>query len=111
MSYKLILADGTELDNLTMNGNTLISETEVTNEMLSDESLEEVTMIETDEQGNEKTTVYRYAHTNGVFHEADGYHFVIWGAGPSEIEIRNLKADNEMLIECILEMSEIIYGE
>lgn len=109
MSYKLILANGTELENLEMNGNTLISETEVLAEMFSDENMKTVTLVETDEQGNEHETVFRYAQTNGVFHEEDGYHFVIWGAGPTEIALHELREDFGTAINELLDF--VIGGE
>lgn len=107
--YKLILANGQEIDGLKMNGSTLVSETEVTNEMLSDEALESVRLIETDEQGQTRETVYRYAQTNGVFLKEDGYNFSIWGAGPAEIRLKELEKLNQMLIDAMLEMSEVVY--
>lgn len=108
MSYKLILADETEIDNLEMNGNTLISQTEVTAEMLNEEAMETVTLIETDDQGNEHETVFRYAQTGGVFHEADGYHFVIWGASPAEIEMKEIRKDME---DAVMGLLEFVLGE
>ncbi len=42
MSYKITLADGTSLNNLSMNGNNYISETDVTEEVLSDSNLKKV---------------------------------------------------------------------
>ena len=105
MAYKLILADETEIDGLEMNGNTLVSQTEVTSDMLNEEALETVRLIETDEEGNDHETVYRYAQTNGVFLKDEGYCFTIWGAGPSEIEIRDLRAENKMLEDAVVELA------
>ena len=39
------------------------------------------------------------------------YWFAFGEESPTDITIRELRESNDMLIECILEMSEIIYGE
>ena len=107
MIYKLHFADGTELDNLTMSGTTLISETEIDPSTFNEEAMELVVM--TDEDGEE--TVYQYAQTNGAFHKENGWCFTIWGASPAEIEMRQLREENEILEGAIAELAEIIGGE
>lgn len=52
--YKIKLADGTELDNLTLNGNNFISESVISDEVFSNDNLK--TVIITDENGS---TEYR----------------------------------------------------
>lgn len=52
--YKIKLADGTELDNLTLNGNNFISESVISDEVFSSDNLS--TVIITDENGS---TEYR----------------------------------------------------
>lgn len=107
MNCKLVLADGTELDNITMENNMCASQVEVTAETLSDEALETVRIVP--DEGEE--TILRYAKTDKVYRVGDEWHFVLVGAGDDEIRMRQLQEENEMLTECILEMSEIIYAE
>lgn len=52
--YKIKLADGTELDNLTLNGSYFISESVISDEVFSNDNLK--TVIITDENGS---TEYR----------------------------------------------------
>lgn len=111
MSGKLIFADGTQIDNLIIKETgTIVSPTEITPEMLNESAMKTVKLIMT-EDGSETETVYQYAKTNGAFRKEDGWHIYIWGANSAEIEMNQLREENEMLTECILEMSEIIYGE
>ena len=107
MKYTLIFADGTELSNVTLSNNVFVCPIEVTKEMLNDEALKIVRIVP--DEGEE--TILQYAKTDIVYHEQDGYHFVLVGADKDEIELQQLKAENDMLTECILEMSEIIYAE
>ena len=106
--YKVVLADGTELDNLTMNGNTFISQGEVTDEMLNEEALEEVTITETPEQGEPIVTVLTHARYDKIMHENDGYHFVLFGESPDERKYRELREDME---EGLASLLEFVLGE
>lgn len=107
MKYTIHLADSTELHNVNYDNGIFVCPTEVTNDMLSNEALETVRLVP--EEGEE--TILKYVKTDIVYHEPDGWHFVLVGADKDEIELRNLKDENDMLTECILEMSEILYGE
>lgn len=109
--YKITLADGTELENLTLNGNTYISAEPVTAEMLNEEALKKVTILEIPEDGEPIETIISHAKYDTIMHDSDGYHFVLWGESPEEKKIRELQETNDMLTECILEMSEVVYGE
>jgi len=55
--------------------------------------------------------VLRYAKHDMIYQVEDEWHFVLVGADANEIRMRELAEENELLTECILEMSEIIYGE
>ena len=105
MNCKIILADGTELDNLTFDNNVYVSPTEVTAAMLNDEALELVKVIPTD--GEE--TELKYAKTDIVYHEADGWHFVLVGASADEIKIREQQARIRFLEDCLMEISEEVW--
>lgn len=108
MNYRLVFADGTALEGLTFREetNTLISPAEVTEAMLTDAACETVRLIA---PGGEET-VLRYAKHDKIYQEPDGWHFSLVGAGPEEIKIREQEEQIQMLTDCILEMSEIVYG-
>jgi hypothetical protein len=108
MVYKLIFADGTVLDDLTMSDNTFFSKTEIPT--LTEEMLKEVKIIEMDESGVSFETVYKYARTNGAYHDANGWYLVIWGASQMEIDMIELREENEMLESAIVELAELIGG-
>ena len=107
--YTIALGDGAELDNLTMNGNTFVSPTEVTAEMLNKEALEEVTITETPEEGEAIVTVLSNARYDRIAREEDGWHFVLWGEGPEEKRFRELREDMEEGLESLLEF--VLGGE
>lgn len=54
-----------------------------------------------------------FAHAQLVecAHTDRAYWFSFVEADPRDIQIAQLQADNNMLTECILEMSEVVYGE
>ncbi len=106
--YKIELADGTILDNLRMNGNTFISDGEVTSDTLNEDALEEVTITETPEQGEPIVTVLNHAKYDTIMHEEDGYHFVLWGESPNEKMYRELREDME---EGLASLLEFVLGE
>ena len=78
---------------------------------LPPEELESVTIIETDDEGNVAETVLNDAICDGVLHWPEGWLFNLRELSPLDKQLSNLQAQNNMLTECILEMSEIIYGE
>jgi hypothetical protein len=108
MNCQLIFADGTILEGLTFHEetNTLISSIEVTEAMLTDAACETVQLIGS---GGERI-ILRYAKHGKIYHEPDGWHFSLAGATPEEIKIREQEEQIQMLTECILEMSEIVYN-
>ena len=57
--------------------------------------------------------VKTFAHAQLVecAHTDRAYWFSFIEADPRDIQIAELKAENDMLTECILEMSEVVYGE
>lgn len=106
MNCKIVFADGTELDNLTMDGNVYSSQAEVLPEMLNEDALVSVRVVPT--EGEEFTL--RYAKYDTIYRVGDEWHFALVGANTDEIKLREMQETNDMLTECILEMSEIIYA-
>ena len=106
MTYKIRFADGAVLENLEMNGNTYIShDVPVTDAMLNEEALKEVVI--TDSDGNSQAL--KYAGYDKIFHEEDGWHFVLWGAGAEQIRYIDMKKDMEDALNSLLDF--VIGGE
>ena len=78
---KMILSDGTELDNLTLNGNNYVSETEISEHVFSD-NLATVT-IEDDENNVQELHNCKLTH---FAHYADGWYFIIDEMTQAEID-------------------------
>ena len=97
----IIFKDGTEIE-AEVNGNTLIT----AEEPEFPEDLSVVTV-----RGENFEWVYQYAEVVRASGADNRYWFVFAEVPESVREIQQLRADNDMLIECILEMSEIIYAE
>ena len=109
--YTITLADGTEFDAVSDGVGNLITEDEITSEMFSKENLQTVTIREGEAEPY-------------TLHDRVNRTFMPYGEGRIMIRIDEktnmeklqeenaaLQEANDMLIECILEMSEIIYGE
>lgn len=97
----IIFKDGTEIE-AEVNGNNLITAEEP--DFPEDLSLVIV-------RGDDFEWVYHYAEITQAAGNDNRYWFVFTEIPEDVREIRQLRADNDMLTECILEMSEIIYGE
>ena len=94
-----------------MNGSMFVSQDEVTEDILTPEALETVAIVEIDEDGNRRETVVHDAICDGILHWTEGWLFNLRVPTQEELHIAELQAQSDMLTECILEMSEIIYGE
>ena len=99
MNCKLVFADGTELDNLTVDNNVFASQTEVAAEMLNEEALASVTVIPT--EGEEY--MLRYAKTDTIYRVGDEWHFALVGASAEEIRMRELREDMETALNELLD--------
>lgn len=88
----LILADGTIIDNLTINGNNLISQTDVGEDKLSAVNLSRITI---------NGTEYRDMLLRNYWKDTDGWHIVISEITPQErLEARiNAKIDYIAMME------------
>ena len=108
-TFSILLSTGTRLENLTMNGSMFVSQTEIDKEVLSDEALSHVIVTETDGETTEHTVIEN-AVCDAVLHWPEGYMFNVRPLTAEEVTIKEQAEQIEMLTECVLEMSEIIYG-
>ena len=97
--YTITLSNGASIEDLTMNGTMFVSKTEIIPGIFTPTALQLVHITKTDDDGSTTVTTMRNAVCDGVLHWPEGWLF-------------NLReqTENEMLAECIMEMSEIIYG-
>lgn len=96
----IIFKDGTEIE-AEVNGNNLITAEKP--DFPEDLSLVIV-------RGDDFEWVYHYVEITESAAIDNRYWFVFTEIPENVREMRQLRSDNDMLIECILEMSEIIYG-
>jgi len=101
MEAKIIYADGTEMT-VEKNGDCYILP--VKQDIPEDLSVVTVT-------ARDGIKVYNNATLIECASIDDRYWFSFVEESPSEKAFRELRETNNMLTECILEMSEIIYGE
>jgi len=94
-----------------MNGSMYVSPVEISMDDLPSEELESVTIVETDDEGKVTETVLNDAICDAVLHWPEGWLFNLREPSQQERTIANLQSQLDMQTECILEMSEIIYGE
>lgn len=73
--YTITMADGTVLDNLLMNGNMYVSQTEITKDDLNLDALSEVVIKETEDDGTEHEDTFENMVCDGVVHWAEGWLF------------------------------------
>lgn len=105
--YTITLNNGTKLENLTLNGNNFISE-KIIEDAVFDGNLKRVEISD-----GEKTTVYEnmFLASNRV---DGGKSWIVLLEKTDEMkrqeQIEELKVQNETLLQCILEMSEIVYA-
>lgn len=105
--YTITLNNGTKLENLTLNGNNFISE------KIIDDAVFEGNLKRVEISDGEKTTVYEdmFLASNRV---DGGKSWIVLLEKTDEMkrqeQIEALKAQNDMLLECLLEMSEIVYA-
>lgn len=94
-SWKITLADETRLENLRLNGNNFISDTEITADIFNG-NLSKV-VIEGLE--NEQETIREYEHMElvQIVHYEDGYYFVLRELSQDELDKIKTQADIEYL--------------
>lgn len=100
--YNLTFSNGTQLINLRKtDGGNWFSETPIDKSILVHENLTKVIVA-----GEEEYTLLNQ-QCDFVDKYDGGYSFNL----RNMTEMEKMKAENDMLTECILEMSEILYGE
>lgn len=101
MEAKIIFKNGTELT-AEVNGNSYIL-------MDEPEFPEDLSVVTVQENGS--NTVFNNAKVQPCASVDGRYWFTFVEEGELERALRELREENEILTECILEMSEIIYAE
>ena len=106
--YTIILGDQTEITNLELNGNNFISERIIPDETFSEDKLTHV-IIRSENGFQEFYDMFLVASRN-----RDGKSWFIIAEKTEEMKreerIAELEVQNETLLECLLEMSEIVYA-
>lgn len=106
--YTIILGDQIELTNLSLNGNNFISEQIIPDETFSEDNLAHV-IIRSENGFQEFHDMFLVA--NRVI---DGKSWFVVAEKTEEMKraerIAELEAQNKTLLECLLEMSEIVYA-
>lgn len=94
-SWKITLSDGTTIENLKLNGNNFVSETEIKKEMF-DGKLLKVT-IEGIEDGKKVVNEYKNMELVQIVHYEDGYYFVLRELSQEEINMAKIQGNIEYL--------------
>lgn len=94
-SWKITLSDGTKLENLEMNGNNFISETEVTEDMFTGK-LSKV-IVEGNEDGQETKQEYEHMALIHIVQEDDGYHFALRELSEQELKDEKIQSNLDYL--------------
>ena len=97
--YTITMKDGTQLRDLSMNGSMFVSQEEISPDLFTPERMKKVTIVETDEDGQEKSSVILKAVNDGVKAWPEGYLF----------NIREMTKD-EAINAGLLELAEVVYG-
>ena len=95
-SWKITLADGTKLENLGLNGNNFISETEITEEDFKGKLIK-VKIEGTTEDRQEITEEHNHMELVQIAHYKDGYYFVLRDISEAELEKLKMQSDIEYL--------------
>lgn len=94
-SWKITLANGTRLENLRLNGNNFISDTEITADIFNG-NLSKV-VIEGIEDGKESVQQYEHMELVQIVHYEDGYYFILRELSQDELQRIKTQADIEYL--------------
>lgn len=105
--YTITLNDGSKIENLTLNGNNFVSDKMIDDSVFADN----LNHVEISDGTN--TTAYddMFLASNRV--DGGKSWFVLVEKTPEmkqQEQIDELKAQNETLLQCILEMSELVYA-
>lgn len=92
-SFKITLADGTQLKNLKLNGNNYISKTEITEDDFKGK-LSKITIENETDKTSEKL---EHVELVQIVHYEDGYYFVLRQLSQDEIDKQKMQGDIEYL--------------
>lgn len=92
-SFKITLADGTQLKNLKLNGNNYISKTEIT----EDDFKGKLSKITIENETDKTSEELEHMELVQIVHYEDGYYFVLRQLSVDEIDKIKTKADIEYL--------------
>lgn len=95
-SWKITLADGTKLENLSLNGNNFVSETIITEDDFKGKLLK-VKIEGKTEDGQEIAEEHEHIELVQIAHYEDGYYFVLRDITEAELEKMKMKSDIEYL--------------
>lgn len=95
-SWKITLADGTKLENLSLNGNNFVSETIITEDDFKGKLLK-VKIEGKTEDGQEIAEEHEHMELVQIAHYEDGYYFVLRDITEAELEKMKMKSDIEYL--------------
>lgn len=105
-SWKITLSDGTQLENLGLNGNNFVSDDEITEEIF-DGNLSKVLIEGVDEEGNVISEEHENMELSQIAHYKDGYYFVLNDIPQEQIEKMKMQSD----IDYLAMMSDIDLDE
>ena len=106
-TYTIILHDNSRLENLTMNGDMFVSNTEITSDILNDNTLKTVTIIESENRQTTTTTINN-AICDGIIHWPDGWLFNIRERSSEEKIQAEMATHLEEIDAALVELAELI---
>ena len=95
-SWKITLADGTKLENLSLNGNNFVSENEITEDIFEGNLLK-VKIEGINDEGQEIIEEHNHMELVQIAHYKDGYYFVLRDISEAELEKLKMQSDIEYL--------------
>lgn len=110
--YTLTLADGTKLEILDINGSNYISAERVDESIFTDNLS---TLVELNNETGEEIVYRNVEFIQQQYWNADsiypaGWYLAFRELSPQELLNAELKAENEMLTACLLEIGDTVYA-
>lgn len=95
-TWKITLADGTQFENLSLNGNNFISAVKITEDDFKGR-LSKVKIEETTEDGEKIINEYEHMELVQISQYKDGYYFILRELSQDELDKIKTQADIEYL--------------
>ncbi len=95
-SWKITLADGTKLENLSLNGNNFVSENEITEDIFNGNLLK-VKIEGKTEEGQDIIEEHNHMELIQITKYDDGYYFALRDLTEEELEKMKMQSDIEYL--------------